>query len=83
LEEAVSALGQPDVTNYFNHKFEAKGRTVAELVNYMKDKGLRFAPAVSGEEDSYRALHQAMMAYDASLDQITTKESRDTGKAKE
>jgi hypothetical protein len=83
LDEAVAALGQPDVTNYFNHKFEAKGKTVAELVNYLREKGLRFAPAVSGEEAAYRALLQAMVAYDASLTQVATKDAGDSSKAKD
>ncbi|MFL5243732.1 MAG: hypothetical protein ACJ8FY_16640 [Gemmataceae bacterium] len=76
LDEAVQALGDADATNYFNHKYEAKGKTVAELVNYMREKGLRFAPAVTGDEPSYRALLDAMVAYDSSITQLLT---RDTG----
>jgi hypothetical protein len=83
LDDAVQALGQQDATNYFNHKYEAKGKTVAELVNYMKEKGLRFAPSVAGEESAYRALHQAMVAYDANLTQVATKDSGDSGKSKD
>jgi hypothetical protein len=83
LDEAVQALGQQDATNYFNHKYEAKGKTVAELVNYMKEKGLRFAPSVAGEEAAYRGLHQAMVAYDSNLTQVATKEGGDLGKSKD
>jgi hypothetical protein len=83
LDDAVQALGQQDATNYFNHKYEAKGKTVAEMVNYMKEKGLRFAPSVAGEEPAYRALHQAMVAYESNLTQVATKEEGDSGKPKD
>jgi hypothetical protein len=69
LDGAVQALGQQDAVDYFNNKYTAKGKTVAELVNHMKEKGLRFAPSVAGEESAYRALHQALVAYDANLTQ--------------
>jgi hypothetical protein len=53
------------------------------LVNYLREKGLRFAPAVSGEEAAYRSLLQAMVAYDATLTQVATKDAGDSGKAKD
>ena len=71
LNDGLRALGNDDVTNYFTHKFAAKGKTVAELVKYMGDKGLKFAPAMSGDADvaAYRALHSALAVYDVSLSQ--------------
>lgn len=84
LDEAIQALSQPDATNYFNNKYQANGKTVSELVNYMKEKGLRFAPAVTGEEAAYRALHQAMVAYDATLTQVAAnKEGAEGGRVKD
>ncbi len=59
---AVRALGDKDVANYFNHKFSAKN--VAELIDDMRTKGLDFAPATPGDEGAYRALQQALTAYD-------------------
>jgi hypothetical protein len=69
LNDAMRALGNDDVANYFNQKFAAKGKTAAELVKYMGDKGLKFAPATPGDEAAYRALHQALAIYDVSLGQ--------------
>jgi hypothetical protein len=71
LNDGLRALGNDDVGNYFSHKFAAKGKTVAELVKYMSDKGLKFAPAMSGDADvaAYRALHSALAVYDVSLTQ--------------
>ncbi len=65
----MRALGNPDVGDYFNQKFAAKGKTTAELVKYMSDKGLKFAPATPGDEAAYRAVHQALAIYDVSLSQ--------------
>ncbi|HBI45991.1 MAG TPA: hypothetical protein DDY78_24510 [Planctomycetales bacterium] len=59
---AVRALGDKDVASYFNHRFNAKN--VAELVDDMRTKGLDFAPAAPGDEGAYRALQQALAAYD-------------------
>jgi hypothetical protein len=69
LNDAMRALGNDDVANYFNQKFAAKGKTAAEVVKYMSDKGLKFAPATPGDEAAYRALHQALAIYDVSLSQ--------------
>src|SRR5260370_21674785 len=65
LDECVKALGDPNVANYFNKTWSARGRTVAELVPNMA--GLYFAPAVPGDEIAYRALHQALVTFDAGL----------------
>jgi hypothetical protein len=37
---------------------------VAELVDFMTRKGLRFAPATGNDQDAYLALHRAFAAYD-------------------
>lgn len=71
LDDAVKVLGQPDVGNYFNRTYIAKGQNVQELIKYMMEKGLKFAPAVSGDEAAYNALHQALVAFDmASQNQL-------------
>jgi hypothetical protein len=67
LDEAVQALGQTDAIKYFNHEYELKGKTVAEMISNMKDKGLRFAPSVIGRDTAYRSLYEALITYDASL----------------
>jgi hypothetical protein len=70
---AIRALGDKDVASYINHKFKAKN--VAELVDDMRTGGLDFAPAAPGDEGSYRALQQALAAYDYSISpQQTTKQ---------
>jgi hypothetical protein len=62
VDSAVRALGDENVVANFNNKFPAKN--VAELVDYMKTKGLDFAPAAPGDEGAYRTLQQALVAFD-------------------
>jgi hypothetical protein len=64
LNDAIRALQQPDVGNYFTGKFALKAKTVPELLRMMADNGLQFAPAVPGDESAYAALHQALASYD-------------------
>jgi hypothetical protein len=64
LEDGVLVLGKPNAGNYFNRKFAAKGKTIQDLVEHMARNGLRFAPAVAGDESAYQALHSALAAYD-------------------
>jgi hypothetical protein len=83
LNQALQALSNENIANYFNQKFSAKGKTVAELVKHMSEKGLRFAPATPGDEAAYRALHQALANYDLSISQnVAEKDSRDPYKDK-
>jgi hypothetical protein len=67
FEEALHALGRPDVGNHFTGRYALKAETVAELVQQMVDKGLRFAPALPGDETAYSALHQALATYDRAV----------------
>jgi hypothetical protein len=65
LDDAITALRQRDVGNYFTGKLALKAKTVPELVDHMTKQGLQFAPAVPGDESAYLALHQAIANYDA------------------
>jgi hypothetical protein len=67
LGQAVTALSDPKVSNYFNKNWAARGKNVADLVKFMTDNGLVFAPAVPGDENAYRAMYDALASYDAEL----------------
>jgi hypothetical protein len=67
LGTAVKALEDPNAANYFNQTWAARGSSVAELVKFMTDKGLLFAPAVPGDADCYRALYRAVQDFDAGM----------------
>jgi hypothetical protein len=68
--DAITALEDPNVVNFFNQNWTARGRNVAELVKYMTDNGLDFAPAVPGQEGAYRAMYNALSAFDSSMPSI-------------
>jgi len=72
LKDAIRVLQQSDVSKYFRTAWTPKGTTVGELVQQMTREGLRFAPAVSGDEPYYTALHRALVDYDLGLAQLTT-----------
>jgi hypothetical protein len=63
IDDTIKMLQDPNVANYVTHKWAAKGNNVAQLVQQMSGQGLKFAPAVSGDEPAYVSLHQAMVAY--------------------
>jgi hypothetical protein len=65
--QAVTALSDPKVFNYFNTDWTARGKNVAELVRFLSDNGLVFAPAGPGDESAYRALYNALAAFDARM----------------
>jgi hypothetical protein len=74
LDGAVVALQQADVGNYFNGKFALTATTIPGLVQQMTEAGLRFAPALAGDEGAYTTLRQALAAYDqAARDRKVTK----------
>jgi hypothetical protein len=71
LNDAYKALQDPNAPNYFNQKWSARGKTVAELIKNMTDAGLKFAPASPGDETAYRALYFALISYDDGLSQVS------------
>jgi len=73
LNEGFKALQDPNAPNFFNKKWSARGKTVAELIKNMDLGGLEFAPATSGDEGPYRALYNALVAYDSGIGQLNTR----------
>jgi hypothetical protein len=73
LDKSFTALKDPNVSNYFNGKWQAQGATVYDLSKYMMDNGLQFAPAVSGDQSYYTALYQALLTYDLQMAQSVSR----------
>ena len=70
LEGSIRTLKDPNVANYANGKWAARGDTVHALVSNMDRLGLKFAPAVEGDEAAYIALHRALVAYESGLTSV-------------
>jgi hypothetical protein len=68
--DAVTALGDPKVYYYLDGTWQARGKDVGELVQYLGSNGLRFAPASPGDEPAYLALYNALAAYDAGVTRV-------------
>jgi hypothetical protein len=64
FDAAVLALerGDAPLNLDFQQKFAKGGKTVQELVDYMKRNGLQFTPASPGEERAYTAVQAALAA---------------------
>jgi len=75
LGNTVSALKDRNVSNYFNGAWTAHGKNVGELVQFMRDKGLWFAPATPSDEPAYTALYYALAAYDAGMSRVARSSS--------
>jgi len=67
LDQALRILKRTDVAKFLNNEYAARGKTVGELIQDMSSLGLRFAPAVSGNEAAYNALYHGLVAYDLDL----------------
>lgn len=63
LERSVRTLQRPDAAKFFDGTYAAKGQNVPELVAYMTEQGLKFAPASPGGEAAYRSLHSSFTGY--------------------
>ena len=76
---AVTALRDRNVSNYFNENWRIRGKSVAEVVKFMADKGLWFAPATPGDESAYLALYHALAAFDAGMPRLATNSGTNNG----
>jgi hypothetical protein len=67
LGDAVTALKQSDAARYVDGTFRPDPhqiKTVQDLVKFMADHGLTFAPASRGDESAYVALRRGLAAAD-------------------
>jgi hypothetical protein len=70
LKDGLRVLEQSDVAKYFSSKWTPRGSTVGDLVRQMTKEGLKFGPAVSGDESYYTVLHRALVDYDLGMAQL-------------
>ncbi|MBI1914649.1 MAG: hypothetical protein HYS12_07910 [Planctomycetes bacterium] len=72
LDDSLRALQDPNVRNYFNRKYEARGKTVSDLIDNMAKEGLTFAAASPGDEAAYRVVQTFLAAYDDALTRLAS-----------
>jgi hypothetical protein len=67
LDAAVRLLERPDAAKYLDGSYTVRGATAQEVVRFMMEHGLQFAPATTGDEAAYVALQRALAAYSANV----------------
>jgi uncharacterized protein len=63
LEKSIDALERPDARKELAGAYSPRARNVQELVDFMTDNGVKFAPATPGDETAYQATHDAFVRY--------------------
>jgi hypothetical protein len=63
LESSINALERPDARKQLSGAYSPRARNVQELVDFMTDNGLKFAPSAPGNENAYQATHDAFVRY--------------------
>jgi hypothetical protein len=61
IKSSLQVLTTNDATNYFNGTYDARGATVAQLVQNMASQGLKFAPAPPGADHDYASLYRSLV----------------------
>ncbi len=74
LQGGVKQLYDPNVLNNFNGKWQFQAATVGQLVNEMTAQGVKFAPAVSGQEPAYQSMHWSLATFDTPVNQMQTQQ---------
>jgi hypothetical protein len=71
VSQTIRGLQDPNVVHQFSDDWKPKkARTVAELVQHMREKGLLFAPASEADQAAYVALYHALAAFDAGMTRV-------------
>jgi hypothetical protein len=63
LEEGLRLLNQPKAVEQLAATLGDKDMSIGQVVQYMRDNALRFAPAMTGDEPAYVAMHRALVGY--------------------
>jgi hypothetical protein len=61
IKSSLLVLQTNDAANYFNGTYNARGATVAQLVQNMASQGLKFAPAPPDDEAAYNSLYRSLV----------------------
>jgi soluble cytochrome b562 len=74
IKGAIEALKQPSVRLIFDKSWKSNVRNVAELVKFMGENGVDFAPATNADESSYVALYHALAEFDRGMQRTVSAE---------
>lgn len=63
LYASVNALERPDAKKQLAGDYVLRAQNVQELVDFLTENGLNFAPATPGSESAYQVVHDACVRY--------------------
>src|SRR4030095_9872148 len=72
-EGTIKALQDPEVAKIASRRWANRTDSVGQLVQQMTRQGLKFAPAVSGDQSAYGAPHSAMVTFGIGMAQWTAR----------
>src|SRR5262249_4733412 len=67
MEEALKVVEKGDLGEDLAGQLQSQARTLPELIKFLGEKKLRVGPANPGDEAAYRSLYQALLSYEAAL----------------
>jgi hypothetical protein len=70
FKQSLQVLQTNDAANYFNGTYNARGATVAQLVQNMASQGLKFAPAPPADDTYYNSLYRSLVTEEYRLRQM-------------
>jgi hypothetical protein len=70
LDSSIRTLQDPDVGKYATGKWTAHGDSIYALTADISRQGLRFGPAVDGDQAAYVSVHRGMVRYLSALQQF-------------
>jgi hypothetical protein len=77
---AIDALKSANVLKYFDGSWKAKVHNVAELVQFMREQGLWFAPATPKDTAAYMSLYYSLVAFDRGMQRLARENSGENEK---
>jgi Tfp pilus assembly protein PilF len=67
VKNAIAAMENAGAIQLLNDGLKVKSRNVADLVRFLRERDLSFAPATPRDEAAYVALYHALAAFDAGM----------------
>lgn len=72
VKNTITALKDPNIINQLSGNWKPKVHDVAQLVQFMREKGLWFAPATPKDEPAYVALYYALASFDSRMQRLAS-----------
>jgi hypothetical protein len=63
LIASVNTLERPEARKALGGGYAPRARNVQELVDFMTDNGVKFAPCLPGDETAYKVVHDSFVRY--------------------